>query len=476
MFASSGPEQVEVIPGRLAWATQSLGAPIDRYDPPYSHSNGVAPVVGPFRVVSQQPYTIESDIEVCYQAFARDFGPVNLAVTTRFCRKLESHLAQKRGHVTYRTNQDEPLRRTNSAYLLGAYCILVEGMSAAEAWAPFAAANKKFYPYRDASTCPNSHNIFVLDCLEALEAATKLGWYDYATFDECAYEHFEKVENGDLNWVLPRRFLAFASPSQTAYDCDGYPCWTPEHYSRLFNKWNIKMVIRLNKPNVYNKNRFEQQGVAHRDLYFNDGSCPPMTLVEDFLRISEAETAGISIHCKAGLGRTGTLIGMYMMKHFKIPATVFIAWNRLCRPGSILGPQQKFLQDWEAEMFRRPSNYNRRLAIRTNRNEPMTVIDDGTRSQWDQLIYKQKQFYNMSPVKNSPSKKANMQQDMPMDISPPANKTPVKSSYNNNTLLSSSTPKTNKSGYTYAPTSEAEVKSQGDWLVNLKRTNMRSSS
>ena len=92
-------------------------------------------------------------------------------------------------------------------------------MSAAEAYAPF--ATKKFYPYRDASTCPNSHHIGVLDCLEALEAATKLGWYDYSSFDECAYEHFEKVENGDLNWVLPRRFLAFASPSQTAYDCDG---------------------------------------------------------------------------------------------------------------------------------------------------------------------------------------------------------------------------------------------------------------
>lgn len=46
----------------------------------------------------------------------------------------------------------------------------------------------------------------------------------------------------------------------------------------------------------------------------------------------------IAIHCKAGLGRTGTLIGLYAMKTFRIPAIDFIAWIRLCRPGSIIGP------------------------------------------------------------------------------------------------------------------------------------------
>jgi len=47
---------------------------------------------------------------------------------------------------------------------------------------------------------------------------------------------------------------------------------------------------------------------------------------------------GISVHCKAGLGRTGTLIGCYCMKHYRFPAAAFIGYIRLCRPGSILGP------------------------------------------------------------------------------------------------------------------------------------------
>ena len=47
----------------------------------------------------------------------------------------------------------------------------------------------------------------------------------------------------------------------------------------------------------------------------------------------------------AGLGRTGTLIGLYMMKHYKFTAAETIAWIRICRPGSIIGPQQNFLEE-----------------------------------------------------------------------------------------------------------------------------------
>ena len=47
----------------------------------------------------------------------------------------------------------------------------------------------------------------------------------------------------------------------------------------------------------------------------------------------------------AGLGRTGTLIGCYMMKHYQLTAAEVIAWIRICRPGSIIGPQQNFVEE-----------------------------------------------------------------------------------------------------------------------------------
>ena len=67
------------------------------------------------------------------------------------------------------------------------------------------------------------------------------------------------------------------------------------------------------------------------------------------MQISESEPGALAIHCKAGLGRTGTLIGLYAMKHFKFPAAALIGWIRIARPGSILGPQQHYLLEKEAE-------------------------------------------------------------------------------------------------------------------------------
>lgn len=63
---------------------------------------------------------------------------------------------------------------------------------------------------------------------------------------------------------------------------------------------------------------------------------------------AEKERGAIAIHCKAGLGRTGSLIALYAMKHYGFPAAAFIGWIRVARPGSILGPQQNYLNQIES--------------------------------------------------------------------------------------------------------------------------------
>ena len=73
-------------------------------------------------------------------------------------------------------------------------------------------------------------------------------------------------------------------------------------------------------------------------MFFIDGSTPPIDLVEDFLELAKNDPGIIAVHCKAGLGRTGTLIGIYAMQEYDFPAEFFIGWIRLARPGSILGP------------------------------------------------------------------------------------------------------------------------------------------
>jgi hypothetical protein len=58
----------------------------------------------------------------------------------------------------------------------------------------------------------------VLDCVRGLEYAIKLGWFNYKTFSLAEYEHYERLENGDLNWIIPQKFIAFSSPSDRSTD------------------------------------------------------------------------------------------------------------------------------------------------------------------------------------------------------------------------------------------------------------------
>lgn len=46
---------------------------------------------------------------------------------------------------------------------------------------------------------------------------------------------------------------------------------------------------------------------------------------------------GVAVHCRAGLGRTGTLIGCYIMNKFGFEPRALISWMRIARPGSVIG-------------------------------------------------------------------------------------------------------------------------------------------
>jgi len=106
-----------------------------------------------------------------------------------------------------------------------------------------------------------------------LEKAISLGWYDCKQFDNKEYEYYEKVENGDLNWILPGKFIAFMGPLDNTSKLERRGN-TPEDYIQVFNHFNVTRVIRLNEAK-YDKQRFIRNGIHHSDLYFIDGSTPP---------------------------------------------------------------------------------------------------------------------------------------------------------------------------------------------------------
>jgi len=143
--------------------------------------------------------------------------------------------------------------------------------------------------------------------------------------------------------VVPGKFLAFRGPSRSSLQ--------PTDFLQVFKTLGVHSIVRLNKAE-YHKSDFVDAGFEHHDMFFEDCSVPSSRIVDRFLRCAESLEAGqvMAVHCLAGLGRTGTLIALFMMKHYGFTADEAMGWLRVCRPGSIIGPQQRYLTDQEGRM------------------------------------------------------------------------------------------------------------------------------
>ncbi|XP_026179491.1 dual specificity protein phosphatase CDC14AB isoform X3 [Mastacembelus armatus] len=294
-----------------------------------------------------------TDDEFVYENFYADFGPLNLAMLYRYCCKLNRKLKSftlTRKRIVHYTSFDQR-KRSNAAVLIGGYAVIYLKKTPEEAYrALTSGSNASYLPFRDASFGNCTYNLTVLECLQGIRKALQHGFFSFETFDVDEYEHYERVENGDLNWIVPGKFLAFSGPHSKTKLENGYPLHAPEAYFPYFRKHNVTTVIRLNKK-IYDSKRFTDAGFDHYDLFFLDGSTPSDVIIRRFLHICESTEGSVAVHCKAGLGRTGTLISCYLMKHYRFTAGEAIAWIRICRPGSVIGPQQNFLEEKQAALW-----------------------------------------------------------------------------------------------------------------------------
>ncbi len=81
-------------------------------------------------------------------------------------------------------------------------------------------------------------------------------------------------------------------------------------------------------------------------MYFDDGSNPTDEILADFIAQADKVIANdgvVAVHCKAGLGRTGVLIGAYLVWKHGFSAGEAIGFMRFMRPGCVVGPQQHFM-------------------------------------------------------------------------------------------------------------------------------------
>jgi cell division cycle 14 len=249
--------------------------------------------------------------------------------------------------------------------MLACYMVLIQNWPPHLALAPIAQVDPPLMPFRDAGYSQADYGITVQDVVYGVWKAKEEKCCDLDNFDLDMYEKYERVEHGDFNWVTPH-FLAFASPQHTpvAKITEGselYPLLPrtveaveahptlPQPFKNVlthFSERNIGLVVRLNS-HLYSPSYFEALGIQHIDMIFDDGTCPTLPTVRKFIRLAHetitVKKKGIAVHCKAGLGRTGCLIGAYLIYRHGFTANEIISFMRFMRPGMVVGPQQHWL-------------------------------------------------------------------------------------------------------------------------------------
>ncbi|KIH86672.1 cell division cycle 14 [Sporothrix brasiliensis 5110] len=314
-----------------------------------------------------EPYYFTVDNSLLYNAFHHDFGPLHVGHLYRFALHFHEILAatesQQRPVIFW--SRADPRSRANAACLLACYMVLIQSWPPHLALAPLAQVDPPLMPFRDAGYSQADYGITVQDVVYGVWKAKEEGCCVLDNFDLAEYEQFERVEHGDFNWVTPH-FLAFASPQHTPVAritedselyaslprtldaVDSHPT-LPQPFKnvlRHFSERNIGLVVRLNSQ-LYSPSYFEALGIQHLDMIFDDGTCPPMSTVRKFIRLAHemitVRKKNIAVHCKAGLGRTGCLIGAYLIYRYGFTANEIISFMRFMRPGMVVGPQQHWL-------------------------------------------------------------------------------------------------------------------------------------
>lgn len=326
--------------------------------------------------------------------FYNDFGPYNICNLYHYCKYLNLELeagrkANNRLVIQYTWMDKE--KRLNSAFAIGSYAIIYLNKTADEIYKLLTNNETQLYTkYNDASAVLSEYKLTLLDCFRAVEKAKKFGFFDFEDFNYLEYEHYEIVESGDLNWIVPNKFIAFCGPHMlSGTDNKGYTHHAPDKYFEYFKQNNVTTIVRLNYK-FYEASSFTDAGFKHYDLIFRDGSTPSDTILSQFLDICERTDGAISVHCKAGLGRTGSLIGAYIMKHYRFTAMETIAWIRLCRPGSVIGHQQQWMEEKQLPMWIQGESYRRDHKIKTLKIHELPIYSYKNKSCLDEDLLESK--------------------------------------------------------------------------------------
>ena len=295
------------------------------------------------------------DDTIQYWPYCDDFGPMNLACVVHFIRSIDAELASFPTNNIIWCIDDGKRSLTNAVFLLGAYMILKQEKPASEAADRFSwIASDMLEPYRDATHSIADFHLQLIDCWRGLEKGVQHGWvrfaashYMWGAVDIDEYAHYDNPANGNLHEVVPGKLVALKDPMDLgAADyrdgVGGMRDFSPSYYAAVLAGMGVSTVVQLGAPR-YAADAFTSRGFAHFCLDFGPSACPPDAVVAAFFQAMDAAPGAVAVHCPTGLGRTGTLAALHLMRSHGFTAREAMGWLRIMRPGSVCGEQQHYL-------------------------------------------------------------------------------------------------------------------------------------
>ena len=294
-----------------------------------------------------------------YFPFCDDFGPMNFLCVVHFIEQLEQALDENpKGKVFYMVD-DGKRNLANAVFLLGSYMLLSLEMHTDDVVENFSWVNADLVEdFRDATFSAPSFRLAIADCWRGLAKGMQLSWVRRAAPGNAMwgrinieqYAHYDCPLQGDLHEVVPGLIFAFKGPVDLGAleyldDARGHRHFSPAFCADMLNDMDVATVVRLNAAE-YDGAVFNAHGIRLLDIPFADCTAPPPRVAIAFLSAVDAAEKGgraVAVHCLAGLGRTGTLIALWLMRSRGFTAREAMGWLRIMRPGSVIGEQQHYL-------------------------------------------------------------------------------------------------------------------------------------
>lgn len=213
------------------------------------------------------------------------------------------------------------------------------------------------------------HSVTIRDCLLGLQMAfNHLPTLKLDSFDVEDLLWMEQPQNGDLNWIVPGKLLALAGPTTQN--------WPLAKFIQYAQSHSIGCLVRLNRPHYPAEDLTKTGTIEHLEMFMHDGTNPTPQNVKDFIELVDrmnSNNRAVAVHCRAGLGRTGTMIASHLLFQYArdaksdlshptdcpclnlAPADIaraIVGYLRIMRPGSVLSGQPEFLETISAVVMR----------------------------------------------------------------------------------------------------------------------------